>query len=160
VTRQEVNQSGACPCGKSTVYVSGPPIGRFLCHCQICQSIYKQPFADVITFWASAVSLPREDSVKFKRYRPPPALRRGTCASCSSPVAGFLRVAPFMRLAFVPSRNFPASAGLPLPSTHIFYHRRLGDALDSLPKISGYWSSELAVAKIVLGSMLHGSAGA
>ena len=155
-----VNQSCACPCGQSTLKVYGRPALRFLCHCLICQSIYKQPYADVTAFWAGAISLPDDHSIQFKRYRPPPALRRGTCASCSAPVVGFLRLAPFVQLAFVPSRNFSVPAELPLPSAHIFYHRRVADSHDTLPTISGYWPSEFAVTKMVLGSMLHGAADA
>lgn len=152
---RSVNQSCACTCGQSVLRVSGSPISRVFCHCRICRSVYREPFADVTGFWAGAVSLPETDSVDFKRYRPPPALRRGTCASCGAPVVGFLRLAPFVQLAFVPSRNFPDPTALPSPSTHIFYHRRVDDVNDTLPKISGYWPSELAVTRMVLGSIIH-----
>jgi hypothetical protein len=148
-----VNQSCSCPCGQSTFTVSGVAISRFLCHCQICQSIYKQPFADVTTFWAGAVSLPEDHSIQFSRYRLPPALRRGTCAACTAPVVGLLSLAPFVQLAFVPSKNFSAPTALPSAGAHIFYHRRVCDVHDSLQKVSGYWSSELAVTKMVMGSL-------
>jgi len=160
VARQSPRQSCACPCGESRFTVDGAPILRVLCHCRICQSVYEQPFADVTAYLAGAISLPENNLVQFKRYRPPPALRRGTCPSCSAPVVGFLRLAPFVQLAFVPSKNFPGAAALPLPSAHIFYHRRVNDAHDSLPKISGYWASEFAVTQMVLRSMFHGAADA
>jgi hypothetical protein len=152
-----VNQSCTCPCGQSTFKVNGAPALRFLCHCQICQSVYKQSYADVTAFWAGAISLPVDHSIQFKRYRPPPALRRGTCPSCSAPVVGFLRLAPFVQLAFVPSRNFSVPAALPSPSAHIFYHRRVADVHDALPKISGYWPSEFAVTRMAMANMLHGA---
>ena len=160
VTTLSLNQSCACPCGQSTFKVKGTPALRFFCHCQICQSLYKQPHADVTAFWAGAISLPEDHSIQFRRYRPPPALRRGTCPSCSAPVVGFLRLAPFVQLAFVPSRNFSASSALPSPSAHVFYHRRVGNAQDSLPKISGYWPSELAVTKMILTNTFRGAADA
>ena len=75
-------------------------------------------------------------------------------------MVGFLRLAPFLQLAFVPSKNFSGLAALPLPSAHIFYHRRVNDVHDSLLKISGYWPSEFAVSKLVVGSMFHGAADA
>jgi len=75
-------------------------------------------------------------------------------------VIGFLRLAPFLQLAFVPSRNFADPSALPPAGAHIFYHRRVDDVNDSLPKISGYWPSELAVTRAVMGSMLHGAGGA
>jgi hypothetical protein len=137
--------------------VNGTPVLRLLCHCQICQAIYKQPYADVTAFWGGAVSLSEDHSIQFRRYRVPPALRRGTCQSCGAPVVGFLRLAPFVQLAFVPSRNVPVSAALPMPSAHIFYHRRIADEHDSLPKISGYWRSELAVTKLILASSFRGA---
>lgn len=159
VSDLSVNQTCACPCGQSTFTVSGVPISRFFCHCEICQSLYKHPFSDVTFFWAGAISLPAGDSIQFQRYRLPPALRRGVCAVCSAPVVGFLRLAPFVQLAFVPSNNFSVPAALPSPSAHIFYHRRVCDAQDSLPKVSGYWPSELAVTKMVMGSMFHAEPG-
>jgi hypothetical protein len=69
-------------------------------------------------------------------------------------VVGFLRLAPFVQLAFVPSRNFPVAADLPMPSAHIFYHRPIAGEHDSLPTISGYWRSELAVTKMVLANAI------
>ncbi len=150
-----VNQSCSCPCGQSTFTVSGVAISRFLCHCQICQSIYKQPFADITTFWSGSVSLPEEHSIQFNRYRLPPALRRGTCATCDAPVVGLLSLAPLVQLAFVPSKNFSAPAALPSAGAHIFYHRRVCDVHDSLRKVNGYWPSELAVTKMVMGSLFR-----
>ena len=160
MTPSPVDQSCACACGRSTFRVGGPPVSRFYCHCNICQSVYRQPFADVTAFWAGAVSLPGNHGIWFQRYRLPPALRRGTCPSCNAPVIGFLRLAPFLQLAFVPSRNFADPSALPPAGAHIFYHRRVDDVNDSLPKISGYWPSELAVTRAVMGSMLHGAGGA
>ena len=142
--------------GELSTQVNGTPALRLFCHCQICQAIYKQPYADVTAFWAGAISLPEDHSIQFRRYRPPPALRRGTCPSCGAPVVGFLRLAPFLQLAFVPSRNFSTPAALPTPGAHIFYHRRIADVHDPLPKVSGYWRSELAVTKMVLANAFRG----
>ncbi len=156
---QSVNQSCACGCGKSTLNIHGSPISRFFCHCQICQSLYKKAFADVTVFWAGSISLPENHAIEFNRYRLPPALRRGTCPSCKAPVVGFLRLAPFVQLVFVPSQNFAMPSKLPAPQTHIFYHRRVAEVNDGLPKISGYWPSELAVTKMVMGNLLGGGHG-
>jgi hypothetical protein len=48
-----MNQDGACLCGGSRFTVAGTPIGRFFCHCTICQKAYGKPFADVTYFWAT-----------------------------------------------------------------------------------------------------------
>ena len=155
MTRLVVNQSCACRCGRTTFLVNGTPALRVLCHCEICQSVYGQPYADVTVFWAGAIVLPEDHSIQFRKHRWPPALRRGTCPTCGAPAVGFLRLAPFVQLAFVPSANFPDPAALPAPGVHIFYHRRVADAPDSVPKFSGYWPSELAVTRMVLANTLR-----
>jgi hypothetical protein len=153
VTQNRIQQACACPCGASRFEVSGRPLVRLLCHCTICQAFNRQPYADVTAFWAGSITLRVGHQIEFKRYRPPPAARRGHCRSCSAPVVEFLRLAPFVQLAFVPSKLFPDQGALPPPALHIFYHRRLGDIADDLPKVSGYWASELAVMKRVLASI-------
>jgi hypothetical protein len=132
----------------------GTALARLHCHCQICQALYKQPRADVTIWWGQNVELPDSHRIRFKHYRLPPAINRGTCPACGLPVVGFLRLAPFVQLAFVPAMNFPRGAGLPRPSAHIFYHRRVKDARDRLPKISGYWPSELYASRLVLAGMV------
>jgi hypothetical protein len=150
--------ASSCPCGAAAFSVRAKPLARFYCHCLICQGVYKAPFADVTAFWAGSEHLRSREAVAFKRYRPPPALQRATCRACGSPVLGYLRLAPFLRLLFVPTKNLKPGADIPAPSTHIFYHRRLHDATDSLPKVSGYWHSEFAVTKLVLIGALQGDA--
>lgn len=148
--------SGSCPCGAATFSLHARPLARFYCHCLICQKLYEAPFADVTVFRAGPESLHDRDKVAFNRYRPPPALRRGTCTVCHAPVFGYLHPAPLPRLLFVPTRNLEPATGIPEPSAHIFYHRRLADAADAYPKFSGYWKSELAVTRLVFGGMLRG----
>lgn len=148
----------ACPCGASHFAVAGHAITRLFCHCTICQLLYRQPHADVTVFWAGAVTLPSSHKIQFKKYRSPPALRRGTCPACGAPVIGYLRLAPFVQLGFVPSRSFSKPSALPSPSAHIFYHRRVQDVVDGLPKISGYWQSEVAVAQLIMKGIFHANA--
>lgn len=145
-----VAEDSSCSCGAASFSVRGKPLGRFYCHCRICQALYEAPFADVTAFWAGSAQLRSDEQVVFKRYRLPPAVERGTCRSCESPVLGFMRLAPFVRLALVPTRNLKPTVGVPEAALHIFYHRRVDAATDSLPKVSGYWRSELAVAKLIL----------
>lgn len=150
--------TSSCSCGAAAFSLRAKPLTRFYCHCLICQRLYKAPFADVTVFWAGSERLRSADEVVFRSYRLPPALRRGTCRACSAPVLGYLRIAPLLRLVFVPSRNIGPAATHPSAAAHIFYHRRVADASDALPKFSGYWSSELAVARLVLRGALHGAA--
>lgn len=152
MTYQRLTQAATCGCGVSKFNVDGVPIARFKCHCTICQSLYKKPFADVVMLWGGAIALPDEQPFTFRKYRPPPALQRATCNACGAPVVGFLRLAPFVRLAFVQCANFSNQDALPPPSVHIFYNSRVQDVADDLPKISGYWASEIAVTKLLMSS--------
>lgn len=155
---QDFRSFGACPCGASKFEVRGKVLTRFVCHCTICQGLYKAPFADVATQWSGAVEVTTPDSVSYRRYRPPPAVSRGTCDACGAPVVGRMLLAPFMRVALVPTRNLASLDGLPAPGSHIFYHRRVSDAADDVPRFSGYWRSLMAVTtRIVAGMMRRGA---
>ena len=133
----------------------GEPIARFYCHCTICQSFNGRPYADVTVFPARAVTLPDNSGVTFRRYRPPPAIDRGSCPACGGPVVEFMTRGPLKMLAFAPSQDFERPSELPEPSLHMFYHRRAADATDSLPKVSGYWASEMAVSRTIFGGLLR-----
>ena len=152
------NLSCACPCATSKVVVPARPLARFVCHCMICQAVFKRPFADVTVHWAGKIALQDGHALHFKKYRLPPAVNRGFCTACDSPVVGLLRLAPFVQLAFVASVNYPDQSLLPPPNAHIFYHSRVADIDDGLPKHSGYWRSELAVAAMVVSATLDESA--
>ena len=92
--------------------------------------------------------------VEFNKYRLPPALDRGTCKACGKPAAGFLKGIPGLGLAFITADNFDDKSMLPEPLGHVFYHRKQAEVSDELPKISGYFSSELAVCKWALPRLL------
>ena len=145
----------SCPCNTAKFTVTGTPIARFYRHCRICQSLYRRPFVDVTVWWGRQVVPPAESTVAFKRYRAPPALRRGMCRSCGLPVLGTLWLAPFVKVVFVPARNIKARDTLPAASVHVFYDRRVKDIDDDLPKVSGYWPSELAVTRMVMGGLVR-----
>ena len=143
-----MNQDCACLCGASRFTVHGDPIGRFFCHCTICQTAYRKPFADVAYFWARSVTLQDRPAIEFRRHRAPPAMRRGRCAKCGNPVVSLLGRG--LALAFVPSQNFSLPAELPAPDRHIFYDRRIADVADSVPKLSGYWASQTYVTRSII----------
>ena len=125
-----MRQTCSCRCGASHFAVSGEPIGRFYCHCTICQAFNGSPYADVTALPARAVALPDNSAVAFRRHRPPPAIDRGSCPACGGPVVEFMALGPLKMVAFVPSRNFERPSELPEPSLHIFYHRRVADATE------------------------------
>jgi hypothetical protein len=66
-----------------------------------------------------------------------------------------MSLGPLKVFAFVPSENFERPSELPEPSLHIFYHRRVADATDTLPKVSGYWPSEMSVSRMIFGGLFR-----
>jgi hypothetical protein len=147
-------QSAKCACHKSKITVHSKPFARFMCHCTICQNLYKKPYADFVVVNAKHVQQEKGDHLEYAKYRLPPALNRGICSECHAPLLGKLRIAPFVQLAFIPSDRFEDPNQLPEPQGHIFYHSRAKDIEDDLPKISGYWKSELAVTSAVIKGMI------
>ncbi len=143
-----------CPCGTSKFRLSKRPTRRFLCHCSICQKIYKTPFADVTVMSAARVSVETPETIDFAKYKEAPALDRGICRNCNNPVIGFLPVLPFVRLAFVPCANIQDKDSLPDPAMHIYYDTRLADIDDDLPKIEGDKQSQRKATGLVLAGFL------
>jgi hypothetical protein len=127
---------------------------RFVCHCTICQAVFKRPYADVVVCWAGAISLQESHAIQFKKYRLPPAVNRGLCSACDAPMVGLLRLAPFVRLAFVATSNFPDQTMLPAPAAHILFHSRVADIENTVPKHHGYWRSQLAIASLIASAVL------
>ena len=141
-------QRAGCPCGISHFEILTKPFARFICHCRLCQAYTGRAFSDVTVLKASQVSLAQDNRVVFRKYRPPPNISRGSCTGCGKPVIEFGWLGA--HLAFVPTPNISDPEILPPPRMHIFYHRRLADALDDLPKYSGYFRSQLAVLRLVV----------
>jgi hypothetical protein len=152
--RQSLKQDCSCPCGATRFAVEGDPIGRFLCHCTICQAVYRKPFADATYFWGRSIALPDKHAIEFRRYRPPPALNRGICPHCRNPAVAFMGSGA-LKVGFVPSRKLSESSRSAGAGPPYFYDRRVADVDDSIPKISGYWSSEAYVTRTILGAVFR-----
>jgi hypothetical protein len=139
---------GSCECGACSFEVHTSPKARFRCHCLICQAFNDKPFADMVAVRAKDVVLRNADNISFRKYRLPPNFDRGVCKTCGKPaleVAGF---GPF-KVIFIPVSSFEPAAPLPPVRMDIFYHRRVLDMPDALPKYSGYFPSEFAVGKMI-----------
>lgn len=143
-----------CQCGHTKISLNTKPNIRFFCHCTICQALYQQPFSDFVVLWAGDVQLTTANDIQFKKHRRPPALQRGTCASCKQPVIGYLTLFPGIKLAFIPSKNFFDASQLPEPLGHLFSHRRAKEIKDTLPQYSGYFHSEWAVSAAVFSRLV------
>jgi hypothetical protein len=70
-------------------------------------------------------------------------------------VVEFVAVGPLKMLSIVPSQSFERPSELPEPSRHVFYDRRTADISDSLPKVSGYWPSEMSVLGMIVGGLFR-----
>ena len=149
------SSEAACTCETSRVTISGKPLARFRCHCTICQKVYHAAFADVSVFWSNAASPVDPMTINYKRYRLPPAIRRGTCSSCGQPIHALLRVLPFVQIAFIPTRTIKNTNGLPGVEADIFYDSRNGDVEDSPHTYSGYWASEMAATRMILAGAMR-----
>ncbi len=123
-----VNQDCACLCGASRFTVNGAPIGRFFCHCAICQEIYGKPFADVTYFWARSVALPTRSA---HRVSPLPSAARnetGEVREMQQSCAEF--VAPRIGAGIRPSQNFPWPSELAFLDEHALADRAAREIQD------------------------------
>ena len=143
--------AASCSCGASRFRVNARPFARFICHCTICQAYTGKPYSDVTVLRARDVEVEEGAQVAYRKHRLPPNIERGTCTSCGKPVLEFGLAGP-AKLAFVPTANYADTTALPPASLHMFYHRRVSDAQDGLPRYSGYLRSQLAV----IGLMFRG----
>jgi hypothetical protein len=143
---------GACKCGACTFELHALPKARFRCHCLICQAFNNKRFADVVAVRAKDVVLKNADSISFAKYRLPPNFNRGACRTCGKPVVEVAGIGSFKAM-FIPASNFELPDRLPPVRLDIFYHRRVQDMPDGLPKYSSYFASELAVGKLIMGGL-------
>lgn len=147
---KKIQQLCQCQCGKTKFTIQGEPIARIACHCTICQEFNNAAFADITIFLSKDIILENLKTVSLRKYNPPPAVQRGICIECGKPAIEFLDLPFFPSLTIIPSQLIPYGPLLPKLSAHIFYHRRVADIEDSLPKISGSIKSQLALSKKLL----------
>ena len=144
-----------CACGAVRYTARAAPLLRFICHCTICQAFNQAAHGDYAVFRLGDVELPPPESVRYGAYRPPPAIQRGQCAVCGKPALEVMRLPALPQLAFVPTATVRDRDALPAPALHTFYHRRLADHDDGLPKFNRYWPSQIAFMWKLLGAMLR-----
>jgi hypothetical protein len=149
ITEKLLPLHGSCECGACSFEVRASPKARFRCHCLICQAFNGKPFADVVAVRAKDVVLKNTGNISFAKYRSPPNFNRGVCRTCGKPVVEVAGAGSF-KVMFIPASNFELPDRLPPIRLDIFYHRRVQDMTDSLPKYSGYFSSELAIGKLIM----------
>ncbi|PCJ15210.1 MAG: hypothetical protein COB04_13620 [Gammaproteobacteria bacterium] len=146
----DINAQGQCPCGETQFKIVGKPIIRAICHCTICQEFNQGPYGDIVIFRNKDIQLPKDNTVAFKAYAFPPVVQRGKCTACNQPAIEFIP-----GLTIVPSHTLKDSDVLPEVSFHSFYHRRVEDAQDPLPKYSGYLTSQVCFMGKLMAALLR-----
>ncbi len=141
---------GSCQCGANQFKIKDKPIARFICHCQVCQKYTGKLYSDVLVVLKKDISELEIAETEFKRYKLPPNIRRGVCKKCYKPTIEFGILDQF---AFIPVMNIQDQTQLDAPTMHIFYHRRIEDIEDNLPKYSGFILSQTVVSALVLNGL-------
>lgn len=141
---------GSCSCGTFSFETKKAPAARFVCHCLFCQDFTGEAFSDVSVLMAHQIQMKGTADLIHKKYRLPPNLNRTLCATCGKPAMETMGAGP-LKLVFVPSKNFVEQNLLPPIKLHAFYHRRVADVADNLPKHAHYWPSQLAITKTIMG---------
>ncbi len=137
-------QEGSCACQSNTYTINNQPVGRFICHCTICQEFTGQSYNDVTVLLKSDVSDLNLIRTKFRRWKLPPNISRGLCTRCDKPS---IEMGLAGNLILVPTTNYPDVAALPAPTMHLFYNRRVEDMDDDLPKYNGFVQSQAMLIK-------------
>lgn len=154
MTQQANSQpNGFCQCQHAKFTIEGEPITRIICHCTVCQEFNDADFGDVTIYRKKDVKLHDESTVEFKKYMTVTGLNRGKCAACHKPAIEFFNLPLSPSFAIIPSANIHTQKTIPDPAMHIFYHRRVKDVNDNIPKFSGFLKSQLVIGKAILGSL-------
>ncbi len=143
-------QEASCSCTSNTYIVNNKPIGRFICHCTICQEYTGQAYNDVTVLLKQDVSELKLINTKFRRWKLPPNISRGLCTRCNKPS---IEMAMGGTLILVPTTNYPDVSALPEPTMHLFYNRRIEDSNDDLPKYNGFVQSQAMIVKTLAQGM-------
>lgn len=150
------HHNAQCPCTSTQFNLQGTALLRGFCHCTICQAFNQAGYADITLFRAKDVQKPDPALVALKSYRSPPILQRGKCCQCDQPAIEYFHLFPMPEVVIVPTANILDANLVPEPSLHIFYDRRVDDVQDTLPKYSGYLSSQLAFGRRLMSALLSG----
>ena len=136
-----------CQCGAVHLEVAQAPLMRFYCHCLYCQEVYRRAYSDVTIVPGAQVKLLQHGKLDVKRYWS--GLRRETCGHCGTPVMARMPFNLLGNITLLPGFNYVDSGILPMPKAHLFYHRRVEDVDDGVPKYNGFIRSELCAMRLM-----------
>ncbi len=138
-----------CECGSVELRLTEAPFSRFYCHCETCQEVYQQPFADITLVNATAVEIRGLPTIEYRRYSE--NVERGICKDCRKPIIA--RIPEMSSVVLVPAYSYSKTdelpgGKLPVPKAHLYYHRAQQPVDDSLEKVSGAKESQLMALEI------------
>lgn len=133
-----------CTCGAVTFEATAPPLFGIVCHCTLCQRFTGRDFADLLVYRTRDLRGLADAPIEYVKLRPPPNVPRGKCSACGTPMIDVLTLPLVGSWSMIPREAHAATEDLPGPVGHMFYHRRVRDCDDDLPKYEAYWPSELA----------------
>ncbi|MEM8541872.1 MAG: GFA family protein [Pseudomonadota bacterium] len=148
------NATGGCSCKETHYTISGTPMFRAYCHCSTCQAYNQSDFADIIVMRSKDVLLVGQEKIAYKYHQQPPLLQRGNCTECGGVIIEKMRIPLLANMTIIPTQTLRDRENLPAPSFHMFYHRRIADAVEKLPKHEGYLKSQMAFSAKVLASLV------
>lgn len=140
----EAKQHACCECGQVRYGLQAQPLIRAFCHCTICQAFNQAPFADICIFRARDVDMPDDVLVRYKAWQSPKIVQRGVCTACEKPIVERLNMPLLPNYVATPTATLQDKSLIPDASLHVFYHSRVADVDDELPKYSGYLRSQTA----------------
>lgn len=141
----------SCSCEANKYELASEPLVRFYCHCEVCQQFTGGPYSDVTVALAKDLNNADIAATEFKRMKLPPNIRRGKCTQCHKPS---IELGIGNQLVFIPTSTVKNPEALPAPTFHMFYHRRVQDFDDNLPKYEGFIKSQLAATQRLVSPLL------
>ena len=146
-----MSHSCQCPCGHSKLEIHGEPIVRFICHCTICQRLYKAPYVDANLYKLDQIELPEDSDISYGKYKRVAAIDRGLCPECNHPVMAKVGEGE-KAYGFVATKNHLDADTLPPAEMHVYYGTRVEDVDDDLPKFGNFITSNWAFIKRMMGA--------
>ena len=141
---RETLNTAHCQCGDTHYAISGEPVIRVICHCDICKEFNDADFADITIYKYADVPLPEKGKVSYKTYTKPPLVMRGKCTNCDKPAVEYIKSPMAPKMVIVPTANIEDQSKVPEVNFHSFYHRRVKDHDDGADKVSGFLRSQAA----------------
>ena len=132
-----------CNCGNIYFKNEAQLTARFICHCTLCRSYSGTDFYDEAFFAVDDIGIVDDEKLSWQRnFSGRSPVNRGTCKVCDKPAISIIDM-PFMKFSLVPADSIPEHIDKKKASCHVFYHRRVNDVDDVLPKYRSYWSSQI-----------------